>query len=126
MPAFSREVFEAAREEHEVRLTTYGRKTGKPHGVVVWISTDGKHLYIRSGGGLGRDWPQNLLAKGAGELALGGVTVKVTPRHITDPTEARSVAELHRAKYGSYVKPSRPPEPLTAGEQATFELLPAG
>ena len=125
MSSFSKEVFDAARTEHEVRLTTHGRKSGKAHHVVVWISTDGKHLYIRSGAGLGRDWPQNLLASGHGELQLGSLKVKVKPRHINDPTEARSVSKLHRAKYGSYVKPSRPPEPLTTGETATFELLPA-
>jgi deazaflavin-dependent oxidoreductase (nitroreductase family) len=125
MATFPREVFEAARKEKEVRLTTRGRKTGKARRVVIWISTDGKHLYIRSGAGLVRDWPQNLLSAGEGELQLGTVRVTVRPRHITDPTEARAVSELHRAKYGSFVKPSKPTEPLTTGEQASFELLPA-
>jgi deazaflavin-dependent oxidoreductase (nitroreductase family) len=124
MPSFSREVFDAADNEREVRLTTHGRKSGNPHRVTVWISTDGKHLYIRSGAGLGRDWPQNLLANGQGELELGTLKVKVRPRHISDPAEARSVSGLHRAKYGSYVKPSPPSEPLTTGETASFELLP--
>ena len=125
MPAFPREVFEAAKNEHEVTLTTHGRKSRKAHQVVVWISTDGKHLYIRSGAGLGRDWPQNLLANSGGELRLGSLKVKVKPRHITDPAEARSVSALHRAKYGSHVKASQPSEPLTTAETATFELLPA-
>ena len=126
MPGFSKDVIEAAGKEREVRLTTRGRKTGKAHRVVIWISTDGAHLYIRSGAGLRRDWPQNLLAKGEGELQLRGMEVKVRPRHITDPAQARSVSELYRAKYGSNVKPSQPSEPLTAGESATFELSPAG
>jgi hypothetical protein len=34
------------------------------------------------------------------------------------------VSQLARDKYGSYVKPSRDSEPLTQGEQATFELIP--
>jgi hypothetical protein len=80
---------------------------------------------VRSGAGMKRDWPQNLLAAGEGELQVGSREVKVRPRHLTEPTEARAASELHRAKYGSIVKPSRPPEPLTTGEQATFELLPA-
>jgi len=125
MAAFSRVVLEAAGKEREVTLTTRGRNSGSPRRVTVWISTDGKHLYIRSGSGMKRDWPQNLLAAGEGELQVGGRKVKVRPRHITEPSEARSVSELHRAKYGSNVKPSKPPEPLTSGEQATFELLPA-
>ena len=125
MAAFSREVLEAAGKEREVSLITRGRKSGKRRRVTIWISTDDRHLYIRSGAGMRRDWPQNLVAAGQGELQIGGTTVKVRPRHITEPGEARAVSELHRAKYGSYVKPSRPPEPLTSGEQASFELLPA-
>ena len=125
MAPFPRDVLEAAGKEREVTLTTRGRKSGKPRRVTVWISTEGKHLYIRSGAGMKRDWPQNLVAGGEGELQIGGRKVKVRPRHITEPSEARAVSALHRAKYGSYVKPSRPPEPLTTGEQASFELLPA-
>ncbi|HEV2475927.1 MAG TPA: nitroreductase family deazaflavin-dependent oxidoreductase, partial [Candidatus Dormibacteraeota bacterium] len=106
-------------------LITRGRKSGKPRRVTIWISTDAKRLYVRSGAGMRRDWPQNLLAAGEGELQVGGRKVKVRPRHVTQASEARAASELHRAKYGSYVKPSRPPEPLTTGEQATFELLPA-
>jgi len=125
MTAFSREVLEGAGKEREVTLTTRGRKSGKPRRVTIWISTDGKRLFIRSGAGMKRNWPQNLVAGGEGELHVGGLQVKVRPRHITEPSEARVVSELHRAKYGSYVKPSRPSEPLTTGEQASFELLPA-
>jgi deazaflavin-dependent oxidoreductase (nitroreductase family) len=124
MSSFSKDVFEAAGKEREVRLTTRGRKTGKPRRVVIWVSTDGAHLYIRSGAGLGRDWPQNLVAAGEGELQLGRAKVRVRPRHVTDPAEARGVSQLYREKYGSNVKPSNPSEPLTAGETATFELLP--
>lgn len=125
MAAFSSDVLEAAGKQREVTLTVRGRKSGKPRRVTIWISTDGKHLYVRSGAGMRRDWPQNLLARGEGELEVGGRKVEVRARHITEPGEARAVSELHRAKYGSYVKPSRPPEPLTTGEQASFELLPA-
>jgi deazaflavin-dependent oxidoreductase (nitroreductase family) len=125
MAAFTRDVVEAAGKQREVSLTVRGRKSGKARRVTIWISTDGRHLYVRSGAGMRRDWPQNFIASGEGELNLGGRKVKVRPRHINDPSEARTVSELHRAKYGSTVKPSRPPEPLTAGEQATFELLPA-
>lgn len=125
MATFSRGVLDAAGKDKEVTLTTRGRKSAKPRPVTIWISTDGDHLYIRSGAGMGREWPQNFTAGGEAELTLGGQTVKVRPRHVTDPEEARAVSRLHRAKYGSYVKPSKGREPLTTGETATFELLPA-
>lgn len=116
--------FEAAAREKEVTLTTHGRKTGKPHEVTIWITTDGKRLFVRSGQAFTRDWPQNLVARGEAALRLGGQTVNVTARHVTDPEEARAVSRLAREKYGAYVKPSKDGEPLTLGEQATFELIP--
>jgi len=118
------DVINAARTEREVALTTFGRQTGKPHRVTIWISTDGEHVYIRSGEGIGRHWPQNLLARGEALLTIGDHDVRVRPRHVDDPEEARMTSHLARAKYGSYVKPSRAGEPLTKGETAVFELLP--
>jgi len=122
---FSPDVVDSAKREKEVTLTTSGRKTGKPRSVTIWISTDGHRIFVRSGGGLGRDWPQNLMARGEGRLKLGGRSIKVRPRHVTDPVEARAVSQVVRDKYGAMVKPSKPTEPLSQGEQATFELLPA-
>jgi deazaflavin-dependent oxidoreductase (nitroreductase family) len=125
MSIASKEIIEAAGREREVKLTTYGRKSGKPHDVTIWLTTDGKRLYIRSGQGLIRQWPQNLMARGEGVLHLGKVLVKVKPRLVTDPAEARAFSSLYTKKYGSFVKASSPDEPLTLGEQASFELIPA-
>ena len=125
MSSFSNEVIEAAKREREVKLTTYGRKTGKPYDVTIWVVTDGTRLYIRSGQGLVRQWPQNLIARGGGVLHLGKLDVKVKPRLVTDPDEARASSNLYRKKYGPFVKASQPGKPLTLGEQATFELMPA-
>jgi deazaflavin-dependent oxidoreductase (nitroreductase family) len=125
MAQFEPSVLEAAAREREVHLTTYGRKTGKPYRVTIWIGTDGNRLYIRSGEGLRRHWPQNLLARGEGMLQLGKASVKVKPRLVTDPAEARGVSSLYKRKYGPFVRASKPDQPLTLGEQATFELLPA-
>jgi deazaflavin-dependent oxidoreductase (nitroreductase family) len=126
MNSFSPEVLKAAAHEREVTLTTHGRKSGKEHRVTIWIVTDGLRLSIRSGGGLKRHWPQNLLTRGDGELQLGKVRVKVKPRLLTDPAEARAVSALYKRKYGPFVRPSKPGKPLTLGEQATFELIPTG
>jgi deazaflavin-dependent oxidoreductase (nitroreductase family) len=123
---FSEDVLTAGAREREVRLTTYGRTSGKEHRVIIWIVTDGQRLFIRSGEGLKRHWPQNLLARGEGELQLGKLQVKVKPRLVTDPAEARAVSALYRKKYGPFVRASKPDQPLTKGEQATFELIPAG
>ena len=115
---------EAAAREKEVKLTTTGRNSGKSTTVTIWISTDGRRLFIRSGQGMRRDWPKNLVARGEATLHLGGSDVVVKPRHVTDPDEARTISKLVRKKYGSMVKSSKPTEPLTPGEEATFELIP--
>jgi deazaflavin-dependent oxidoreductase (nitroreductase family) len=123
--SFSDDVLKAAAREREVSLTTVGRKSGKEHRVTIWIATDGSRLYIRSGEGLRRHWPQNLIARGEGVLHLGKMIVKATPRLLTDPAEARAVSALYKKKYGQLVRASKPDQPLTSGEQATLELIPA-
>jgi deazaflavin-dependent oxidoreductase (nitroreductase family) len=122
---FPKDVLDAVAKEKEVRLTTYGRKTGKESSVTIWIVTDGNKAYIRSGQGLKRHWPKNLLARPEGTLQIDGKSVRFNSRHITDPTEARHSSKLYGPKYGSTVKPSNEGDPLTPGEQAAFELLPA-
>jgi hypothetical protein len=122
---FPGDVLEAVANEKEVRLTTYGRSTGKESSVTIWIVTDGHKVFIRSGQGLVRHWPQNLLNRPEGTLQLDGKAVRFKSRHITDAAEARNSSKLYGPKYGAFVKPSKEGDPLTPGEQAAFELLPA-
>jgi deazaflavin-dependent oxidoreductase (nitroreductase family) len=125
MDQFPKDVLDAVAKEKEVRLTTYGRKTGKESSVTVWVVTDGNKVYIRSGQGLKRHWPKNLLARPEGTLQLDGKVVRFKSRHVTDPSEARHSSKLYGPKYGPSVKPSNETDPLTPGEQAAFELLPS-
>jgi deazaflavin-dependent oxidoreductase (nitroreductase family) len=126
MEQFPKDVLDAVAQEKEVRLTTYGRKTGKESSVTIWVVTDGNKVYIRSGQGLKRHWPRNLLARPEGTLQVDGKVVPFKSRHITDASEARHSSRLYGPKYGtSPVKPSNEGEPLTPGEQAAFELVPA-
>lgn len=124
MASFSTDVLDAAAREREVTFTTRGRKTGNDHSTVIWVWGDGQRLFIRSGGGLGRDWPRNLLARPEGVLHVGGHDVPVRVRHL-DVDEARSVGPLVNRKYGSVVQTPEASAPPTPAEQATFELLPA-
>lgn len=125
MGTFANDVLEAAAREKEVSLTTPGRSSGRLHRVTIWVATDGRRLFIRSGQGLKRHWPQNLLA-GGGTLHVGENDVAVSPRHVSDAAEARDISLLYVKKYGpkSNINPSLPSEPLTTGESATFELIP--
>ena len=125
MPALPRDVIDLAMSEREVELTTYGRKTGKPSRRIIWIWGDGQRIYIRSGQGLGRDWPRNLLANSKAVLHIAGRDLPIRVRHVTDPAESRAGAAMVDKKYQNGSKPSAEGAPLTPGETATFEVLPA-
>jgi hypothetical protein len=125
MKQFPSDVLDAMAKEKEVQLTTHGRKTGDESIVTIWIVTDGKKVYIRSGQGMKRHWPKNLLERPEGTVQLDSKVVPFRSRHITDPAEARYSSKLYGPKYGDFVKPSNESDPLTPGEQAAFELLPA-
>src|SRR6266851_5451305 len=107
----------AAAKEREVALTTTGRKSGKPRRVTIWITSDGDHIYIRSGQGMARDWPKNLLTNRDATLRLGGESIKVRARHVTDPGEAHATSGLVREKYGTRTTSAK-------AEEAVFELIP--
>ena len=123
--AFSQDVIDAAAREREVTFTTYGRQTGKPSDVTLFVVTDGERLFILSGQGMARHWPQNLVARGEGVLHLGGLDVRVKSRHVTDLAEARTIFELYGPKYGTRLTARKPDDPPRPSEQATFELIPA-
>jgi deazaflavin-dependent oxidoreductase (nitroreductase family) len=124
MVNFPESVLDAVGREREVQLTTFGRKTGRPSQRTLWAIADDGRVYVRSGGGLGRDWPRNLLAHGEGVLHVAGLEVPVLARHVADPAEARRVSGLYQEKYATGAQRSRGDEPLTPGEGATFELTP--
>ena len=125
MAAWDQETIDLAMQTPEIELTTWGRKTGEPRRVIIWIWGDGERLFIRSGQGLGRDWPQNLLARNEAILHLAGRDIPVRARHVTDPAEARACSHMVVAKYAQTASPVSTSTELTPGETATFELTPA-
>lgn len=122
---FDRAILDTAAREKEVELTTYGRKSGKPSRRIIWITALGDRIYVRSGLGLTRDWPKNLLADNRAVLHMAGQDISVRARHVTDPEEARAMHAPVKAKYDAERPASKGNEPLTPSEQAVFELTPA-
>ena len=125
MAAWDQETIDLAMRTPEIELTTWGRKTGQPKRVIIWIWGDGQRLFIRSGGGLGRDWTQNIQARNEAILHLAGRDIPVRARHVTDPAEARACSHMVVVKYQQTASPVGTTPELTPGESATFELTPA-
>jgi hypothetical protein len=114
----------AAAMVREVDLTTFGRATGRPSRRTVWITTDALgRIHIRSGKGLSRDWPRNLLANPRAVLHVNGRDVAVRARHVVDRAELRASHDALKQKYGWQLPASQPGEALTPLEKATFELV---
>jgi len=110
----------------EVDLTTFGRETGRPSRRTIWITTDALgRIHIRSGQGLARDWPRNLLAHPRAVLHINGKDIAVRARRVTDRAELRASLGALEQKYRWQLPASQPGEALTPPEQATFELTPA-
>jgi deazaflavin-dependent oxidoreductase (nitroreductase family) len=127
MAAFSPELLDLLRSEREIELTTYGRKSGKPATVTIWVvPDDAGRVYVRSGYGMAsRDWPRNLAASGRGVVRVAGREVAVRARHVDDLAEARRTSTFIKRKYGDQVQVAAGDDPPTPGEQASFELTPA-
>jgi deazaflavin-dependent oxidoreductase (nitroreductase family) len=121
---FDQSTLQAAADEKEVELTTFGRKTNKASRRIIWITNRDGRLYIRSGLGLTRDWPKNLLANGRAVLHIAGKDVPVRARHVTEPDEARAMHAPVKRKYNAERPASYGDTPLTPAEQAVFELVP--
>ena len=124
MLVFDPAIIETAGREKEVELTTFGRKTGTASRRIIWITALDGRLYIRSGLGLTRDWPQNLLANGRAVLHMAGHDIPVRARHVTSAAEARAMHAPVKAKYDADRPSSSGDEPLLPSEQAVFELTP--
>jgi hypothetical protein len=126
MAQFDRAVTQAAESEREIELTTFGRKTDKPSRRITWVYSDDGRIFIRSGRGLARDWPKNLLANGRAILHLAGRDVPVRAVHVTDIAESRRFGAVAQAKYGAeFIDVSADGEEPYPGETTTFEFLPA-
>jgi deazaflavin-dependent oxidoreductase (nitroreductase family) len=88
----------AMQNRSTLRLTTRGRKTGKPHTVTIWFLVDGATVYLVTMS-LRRDWPRNILKNGYAEIDVGGsvFTGRATP--IKDAKRLARVKELLNQKY---------------------------
>jgi len=80
------------------RITTRGRRTGKPHTVTIWFAVEGRTIYL---GTLNaeRDWVRNATKNPDVTLDVDGVRIRGQASTITDPSVEAHVRALLAQKY---------------------------
>lgn len=89
---------EALDKRWHVRMTTIGRRTGKPRRVTVWFACEGGKIYL-AGGRKVPDWSKNIRKSADVELEIGGVHFKGKGRVLVGAKQTTHVRELMFRKY---------------------------
>jgi len=90
-------------DRQTLRLTHYGRKSGRPYEVTIWYLVDDGRLYLVSANAA-RNWVRNVKARPAISLRVGDEVFSGNVRAITDAQESEKVNGLVERKYW-YVAP---------------------
>ncbi|HXJ63093.1 MAG TPA: nitroreductase family deazaflavin-dependent oxidoreductase [Actinomycetota bacterium] len=85
-------------------LTTTGRRTGEPHTIEIWFGmpSDGRALYLLSGGGDRSDWVRNLVGNPKVDLRIGtqqAAEIAAIARVVEPGDEDAAARELLASKY---------------------------
>jgi deazaflavin-dependent oxidoreductase (nitroreductase family) len=81
-----------------LRLTTRGRRSGKPHTVTVWFLVENKTVYLVTLR-LRRDWPRNVMKNGFAELDIAGMDFTGHAKQVADAKRLAHVKQLLSQKY---------------------------
>ena len=98
MESKSFERLRRAGDRQTLRLTHYGRKTGRPYEVTIWYLVDADKLYLVTANA-SRNWVRNVKARHAISLRIGEEVFNGDVREITDPQEREKVNALVEHKY---------------------------
>ena len=105
MASKSFERLRKAGDRQTLKLTHYGRKSGRPYDVTIWYLVDNENdrLYLVSANA-DRNWVRNVKARPAISLRVGDQVFNGDVRAITDKQEHDKVNGLTMRKYW-YVAP---------------------
>ena len=85
-----------------VRLTHYGRKTGKPYEVTIWFVVSGEKVYL-STANVGRQWVRNVQQTPRVQLKIAGEVFEGQARFLSDPADRKRVMRLVGKKYWPFL-----------------------
>ena len=89
---------EAFDKRWQVRMTTTGRRSGKPRRVTIWFACENGKIYL-AGGRKVPHWTKNIRENPDVELEIGGVLFKGKGRVLAGAKYTAHVRELMFRKY---------------------------
>jgi len=98
MASKSFERLRQAGDRQTLRLTHYGRKTGRPYEVTIWYLVDDDRLYLAAANSA-RNWVRNVKLRPAVSLRVGDEVFNGNVRAVTDTQEREKVNRLVERKY---------------------------
>jgi general stress protein 26 len=97
MPDLARNLA-AVKDQSTARITTRGRRTGKPHSRPIWFVVDGLTIYLGTLNAQ-RDWVRNAQKNPDVLLDFGSLRVRGQLATVTDPALEARIRELIAGKY---------------------------
>jgi len=86
-----------------LRLTHYGRRSGKPYEVTIWFMVEGETIFLVTAN-RERQWVRNVVANPAVVLRIGEESFSGNAAPVTAPAEVEHATDLMAAKYW-YTRP---------------------
>jgi len=88
-------------KKQTVKLTHYGRKSGKPYEVTIWFVVEGDRVYLGTAD-VNRQWVRNVQKTPTVHLSVGEEHFEGQARFLTDPVEHQRASAKMRRKYWVY------------------------
>ena len=85
-----------------LRLTHYGRNTGKPYQVTIWFMVDGERVWLATAN-KNRQWVKNVQKTPRVILTIGNERFEGEARFLSDPSERNRVLAMVRRKYWMFL-----------------------
>ena len=85
-----------------LRLTHYGRKTGKPYQVTIWFIVEGEKIWLATAN-KNRQWMRNVQKTPRVILTIGDERFEGEARFLTDPRERDRVLAMVCRKYWMFL-----------------------
>lgn len=88
----------AVKDRSTLRITTRGRRSGRPHTVTIWFVAEGTTLYLGTLSAR-RDWVRNVAKTPEAEFEVDGSRLRGRVSTVTDPDEVARVNARLAGKY---------------------------